>query len=722
MKQRFILSILFTVVFIGPSFSQWKESLADKHFNNLAYFEAAPLYNELADKFLSEQKGKQDFVLRAAISNAKIGEYKKSNEFFAKLLNIDNKALSEGEYMLYIDQLRMLEQYKEARIEAGKAHELYPNNPYFLGISNDKDALEEIKAQERVYEIKLQDFNTGYGDFSPFFYENGLLFTTKSMNRGFLVGRFSWDNSFFTNVVYTEVKDGKWKKPKLQRGAFFSAQHSGPVAFNQEYDKMLITKNLSRDEKKKGVRYSNLYLSSQVEGEWEEPEVFPYGSTAFNTGHGVFSVDGKRVYFSSDREGGKGGSDIYYSDFVNEEWQEPVNLERINTSGNEMFPFVSSDNMLYFASNGHVGLGGLDIYMLDLDDESSSPLNLGAGINSSADDFSLIVDSTGLSGYLTSNRDGFVDNIYSWYREAIRLDVEINVFAHLREGKVPLEKQEVFLVDNSSGDTLFLESDENGQVKSPLELFKKYEIGVLSSEDYDPIENISFTTRNVLKDTSFLFELNLYPVYVDVELLVFNEKTKKPLKNARIDWINRDNQESVELFTDDEGKAYYKADKQTLYRGLASIRGYMDGQGEVKTGARGTALLEIGLVEIKRGLTFKIDNILYDLNKATLRPESKDELDKLAVFLLTNEGIKVELSSHTDSRGSDAYNRRLSQQRAQSCVNYLIEKGVNRRSLVARGYGEARLINRCKNGVTCSEEEHQENRRTEIKVLGIAGK
>lgn len=717
MKQQLIFTFLCISLCVGSSFSQWKVNLAEKHYTNLSYYEAAPMYNELADKYLSTQKGSQEYVLRAAISNSKIGEYEKSNTYFFQLLSLDEKGLNEGEYMLYIDQLKTLERYEEAREVAEKAHQIHPTNSYFLSTKNDEVILEELKEYSGFYEVKSQSFNTGYGDFSPYFYKNGLLFTTKSMNRGFLVGRFSWDNSFFTNVVFSEKENGEWQKSKLKRGAFFSANHSGPVAFNSSYDKMLITKNLSRDEKKKGVRYSNLYLSSQVEGEWEEPEVFPYGSTAFNTGHGVFSVDGKRVYFSSDREGGEGGSDIYYSDFVNEEWQEPVNLERINTSGNEMFPFVSSDNMLYFASNGHVGLGGLDIYMLDLDDESSSPLNLGAGINSSADDFSLIVDSTGLSGYLTSNRDGFVDNIYSWYREAIRLDVEINVFAHLREGKVPLEKQEVFLVDNSSGDTLFLESDENGQVKSPLELFKKYEIGVLSSEDYDPIENISFTTRNVLKDTSFLFELNLYPVYVDVELLVFNEKTKKPLKNARIDWINRDNQESVELFTDDEGKAYYKADKQTLYRGLASIRGYMDGQGEVKTGARGTALLEIGLVEIKRGLTFKIDNILYDLNKATLRPESKYELDKLAVFLLTNEGIKVELSSHTDSRGSDAYNRRLSQQRAQSCVNYLIEKGVNRRSLVARGYGEARLINRCKNGVTCSEEEHQENRRTEIKVL-----
>jgi outer membrane protein OmpA-like peptidoglycan-associated protein len=128
---------------------------------------------------------------------------------------------------------------------------------------------------------------------------------------------------------------------------------------------------------------------------------------------------------------------------------------------------------------------------------------------------------------------------------------------------------------------------------------------------------------------------------------------------------------------------------------------------------------DVSLEKIKAGTKFTIENVFYDFAKATLREESKSELDKLADFLLKNDNIKVELSSHTDSRGSDSQNQKLSQARAQSCVDYLLSKGVKKENIIAKGYGESKLVNRCKNGVNCSEEEHQANRRTEIKVLSV---
>jgi peptidoglycan-associated lipoprotein len=147
-------------------------------------------------------------------------------------------------------------------------------------------------------------------------------------------------------------------------------------------------------------------------------------------------------------------------------------------------------------------------------------------------------------------------------------------------------------------------------------------------------------------------------------------------------------------------------------------KSFLDDETKFKTESEGDKVIQLllQLPQIKKGDKFKLENIFYDYNKSTLRPESTASLDKLAEFILENK-LKIELSSHTDARGSDAYNQKLSQARAQSCVDYLIKKGVPKANIVAKGYGETQLLNRCKNGVTCTEEEHQSNRRTEIKIL-----
>ena len=172
------------------------------------------------------------------------------------------------------------------------------------------------------------------------------------------------------------------------------------------------------------------------------------------------------------------------------------------------------------------------------------------------------------------------------------------------------------------------------------------------------------------------------------------------------------------LMTDKEGLVTLQVDRYADYLAHASKRGYVDDQTTFKTDNENDKVIELllQLPTIKKGDKFKLENIFYDYNKSTLRPESMAALDKLVAFITENK-LKIELSSHTDARGNAAYNQKLSQARAQSCVDYLIKKGVPKTSIVAKGYGETQLLNRCKDGVQCSEEEHQENRRTEIKIL-----
>jgi outer membrane protein OmpA-like peptidoglycan-associated protein len=229
---------------------------------------------------------------------------------------------------------------------------------------------------------------------------------------------------------------------------------------------------------------------------------------------------------------------------------------------------------------------------------------------------------------------------------------------------------------------------------------------------------LAIETKGIVRDTTFKGELYLEPLTIWVTLKVVERGTKKEIPYAKTSILSYLTQKDTVVITDAKGLVTIQVDRFTEYLAHASKRGFVDDETKFKTDSEGDKVIELllQLPVIKKGDKFKLENIFYDYNKSTLRPESTASLDKLADFIKENK-LKIELSSHTDARGSDTYNQKLSQARAQSCVDYLIKKGVPKTSIVAKGYGETQLLNRCKNGVTCSEEEHQANRRTEIKIL-----
>ncbi|PHR47257.1 MAG: hypothetical protein COA32_07495 [Fluviicola sp.] len=714
-----ILITLCAVLISFCSFSQLKQKLADNHYENMAYYDAAPIYGELADKFLSKKKGDKESVKRAAYSYGKIFEFKTSNKYYKALLKLDIKALNEQEYMEYVNQLRMVRQYQESVTIAQSALQLYPENEYFKMIASKGTKLKKIFADSLLNKVQLMPFNSNLGDFAPFYFKDGLVYTTKSVHKGFLTGRYAWDHANFTNIVFTTKKDGEWKKPKALSDQFFSRKHDGPVAFNSDETKMVITHNYSNKEKKEGVRYLALYLSEKdEEGEWKELEAFPHDVKNSNTGHGCFSPDGNTLYFVSDRKGGEGKTDIYYSNFEYGEWQKPVNLEIVNTVGEEMFPYVSDENVLYFASNGHLGLGGLDVFMIDLNNLQTEPVNLGGGINSSADDFGFIVDDTGENGYLSSDRDNFIDKIYSWERKSPKIKLNGYVYAAYKP-KEPLKNQRVVLYSNNKSDSTVFQTDDMGYFETTLEERKSYALRT-EKEFFELDEKVDFTTNSIRRDTVLKRDLNLNPTKITVRIQVVEKKTRNEVSQAKINFLNEETKNDTTALTDEKGYLKLEVDRHQDYWVRASKKGFIDDEVGFKTGNYSDKFveLELELLKINKGEKFKLENIFYDLNEATLRAESKTSLDRLAEFLIENN-LKIELSAHTDSRGSRRYNKDLSQRRAQSCVDYLIEKGVSKYNIVAKGYGETRLVNECKDGVECTEEQHQENRRTEVKILEI---
>ena len=400
--------------------------------------------------------------------------------------------------------------------------------------------------------------------------------------------------------------------------------------------------NGSKQQAKEGLQSVDLFVSVYKDGAWSVPElVRGLNSKSADDFSPAFSPDGKTLYFASSRSGGQGGNDLYKSTLDdNGRFSAPENLgEQINTAGNENFPAVAPDGTLYFSSDGHPGLGKLDIFAV----EKGKVKNLGAPINSTGDDF---------APYLLTNTTG--------------------VFASDRSG---------------------------GQGSDDLYRF----------------------TRKPFKQVTF---------YVDGTVLVRPAKggAPKPLAGETVTITAANGQKLADVTADASGKFTQRLDTATTYALLAERPGYFTARQNVSTiGKRPPQAqltedqtdirlpVTLTLDEIVKNKAIVVENILYDYDKSNIRPDAAVELDKLVQTLTDNPKITIELSSHTDSRGKDAYNLALSQRRAQSAVDYIVSKGIDQKRITAKGYGETRPI--IKNAKT--EPQYQQNRRTEFQVTRI---
>jgi outer membrane protein OmpA-like peptidoglycan-associated protein/tetratricopeptide (TPR) repeat protein len=441
--------------------------------------------------------------------------------------------------------------------------------------------------------------------------------------------------------------DEGWRTPQLMSGSFNRFDyHVGPVAVSPSDQTMYVTRTtggqLSAKSRGDGVKWSTRNLELKLykkEGlDWVASD-FPYNRVdQYSVGHAAFSPDGDILYFASDMPGGKGGADIWYCQKQDDgSWGVPRNAgDQINTKGNELFPSTYGSDTLFFSSDGHVGMGGLDIFRaIGSGVRFSKPVNLGFPLNSSADDFAFILeemDEDSNRGYLSSNRIGGMgsDDVYHFQYSKPKIQIILEVEARDKKTGDQLSGAAVTLLDKQMQTVAKDETDAQGQVRFSLEKNTPYTVQA-EQKGYH-LDRVSQPAVQAVRDTTVYLRLDLQPI-------------------------------------------------STV------------------------------------GERFVLDDIFYDFDKHAIRPDAALILDQLVSTLRSNPSLAIELSSHTDSRGSDAYNMRLSQRRAQAAVDYLVRSGIARERMVAKGYGESRLVNSCGDGVSCSEAEHQANRRTEIEVL-----
>lgn len=469
----------------------------------------------------------------------------------------------------------------------------------------------------------------------------------------------------YTNLNYTDLysvkKNGNSFDAPVKLDGLNGNYHEATGVIASDNNTMYLSRSNYDGKRlgKDGENTSNLQINYSLKdgnGNWSAPIPLPFNDEHYTFVHPTLSADGKTMYFSSDMQGGFGGMDIYMTQLEATNWSKPVNVgPSINTTGDEVFPFLKSADSLYFSSDAHPGIGGKDImYSVKRGGNWSSPYHLSYPINSHADDFGVSIDPNGKTGYLSSNRSGS-DGIYSF--EMFNPELMIVGLAASRTTMLPIEGAKITLLNLTDGTEEVFYSDENGEFSIPLIPGKNYRVKIENDGYFSETQEIS--TINKTKSEEF-------PVIFELETLVVTP-VEDPAKTepGKIDAPGKTDQETN---TSQEG-------------------------------------------------TYAVPNIYWDYNKWDIRPDAEPYLDDLVKKFKANPKLKVELRSHCDSRGSHPFNNELSEKRADAVVDYLVKKGVSRSMFTSKGFGKRKLINKCKDGVECTEEEHQANRRTEFVVL-----
>ena len=711
----------------------------DKLYEQMAYIRALSLY----EKAYRKDSVDQTLKLKIAESYRHLNDPENAERWYSQVVD-DSVATSEHQ-LYYAEALSSNGKYQQAqrwfeRYAREKGQERRIQNRL-----QGAQQSEVFYRNQSYITISEAPFNSPQSDFAPTFYDSGLVFTSARQGRG----RFAWDDSNYLDLYQLEGEDAIEPFSKVINSRY----HEGASAFYDNGTKVIFTRSDYQDNKlgnsQDGVNKLKLFYSElQDNGKWSEPTLLSFNSSEYSCGHPTLDSRGT-LYFASDMPGGFGGTDLYRSEYANGQWQAPVNLgETVNTEGDEMFPFLWEDRELYFASNGHRGLGGLDVFGLDISQGTGGYItNLGYPINTSTDDFSLIVEPgdqrngqkmpSGMpSGYFASNRSGGAgsDDIYHFTSLKPLLDRPTVSGTVADEGNnQPVAGATVILQNDEGKKVATTTTDEQGHYSFPVTFDAQYK-AIAQREDY--LENqATFSTTDKQK-VNWEANITLRKNH-DFSLfgLILESNDNTPISGVRVRLTDNMTGEPVlNVTTDTKGSFSYTMAEKELndrisYQIQLSREGYLS-----KTLTYNAQLTQPGQINLHEILNVRLDKIdigtdigalvdlkpiYFDLGKYVIRPDAAQELNKIVAIMNENPGLEIELGSHTDARGSATSNLRLSDQRARASADYIVSQGIDRTRIVGKGYGESTLINRCADGVTCSEAEHQLNRRTEFKVTSF---
>lgn len=633
----------------------------------------------------------------------------------------------------------------------------------------------DLSAQNGVTVRNCSRINSPALEFSPAFYGNGMVFVSSRKRTG-EIDKVTGETYF--ELYYADFdEDGLPIHPAPFSAEINSERHEGQVSFTKSSDKMYFSRNnISKGVPQAGkddtVRM-RVYEAFKGPYDWERVRPLPFNNVNYSCMHPSLNYDGTRLFFTSNMPGGYGKMDIYFVDWDGSKWSAPINLgPEVNTPGNEVFPYIHDNGTLFFASTGLRGLGGLDMYMIDLSgSEWGKVLNLGQPFNSKADDFGLILDKEADRGFFSSNRNGGSgkDDIYAFeapnglqgLKPVLQATLRITAIDEDNNATMPNVNVRVFerstdglIKDgNTYAATLVPATDQSQDLVMRLNRKNDDELGsptAVTGRDGSATISVAVNREYVLLISKSGFKTQEIPFTpkakelkntIDVRMVHINciplkgialtDKYEKPIPNTKIRVISNCSGQEVLLTSNLDGTFDHCLDLGCTYTILAEKYGFNPTQTQLSTeNVRGSRSFSISMrlipnsEEVVRkplaeGTIIVMENIYYDFNKAAIRTTDARDLEALTRLMLKYPSMEVELGAHTDSRGTSEYNLQLSQRRAEAAKEFLVRKGVAANRIRTTGFGETQIRNHCKDGVECAEKEHQFNRRTEVKVLKI---
>ncbi|MDW5289385.1 OmpA family protein [Formosa sp. PL04] len=629
--------IIFTILALTSTFIFAQKKVADKFFKNYAYVKASDLYQEAVKKGDS-----------SAHVLTRLGDcyYNNSNSEQAAIWY--SEAINKYDdvdpiyYFKYAQSLRSLGKYEEAVTYLEKFNDVQKDEDRIKGTDFTNVALyERLKSTEGVYvEVINLPINTKNADFGGFEYDGTFYFSsTSKKNRDEL---YVWNDEPFLDIYQSNITEGtdgedalNYSYPNYIKSEDINTKyHEASVALTKDGQTIYFTRdNTSKNKKLKadreGTAHLKIYKATLIDSTWQDVKELSINDKIFSTGHPALSPDGKTLYFTSDREGGFGQTDIWKVAILGEDnYGFPVNLgAAVNTEGKEMFPYVAEDNSLYFSSDSYLNLGFLDIYKSDILKGGTNVENLGAPFNSGYDDFAFSINTDTGRGYFSSNREGG-----------------------------------------------------------------------MGSDDIYGFEICSQAIVGTVRDSRTLLPL----AFANVQLI---DETGKVIEQAMV------GEDGVYAFT---------VKCNTTYIVLGSKADYKDELVEVNTSLinGNEVIIDLNLIPLIIDLEIVINPIYFDFDKWDIRTDAAYELENIVGVMKEHPDMKIKIESYTDSRGPDHYNLILSDNRAKSTRDYIVSRGIDASRIIsAIGYGETDLVNGCSNGVKCTNEQQQANRRSKFIII-----
>ncbi len=716
MAKKISTLIVFVLLLVGTTTAQkFKEKRAQKHFDRLEYALAAPLYETLAETNPSAQN-----VYMLAQCYQYMNKYEKALENYTILENTYPDTTFY--YVNYGLLLKAAGEYQHAKNVFKQFLLKEPQSKLSemvldLVVSCEKaDLLSKNKLG--VY-VKPTTLNTEYNDFaSDFFSKNTLLFSS-SRKSGY-GSVYKYDQEAFLQVYKAEREEKEvFGEPELMEAPFNGSYHDGPVLFSPRFSAAFITRNdESFDQKNSEYKHHlNIYYANLKEGKWEDTKPFQHNTPDASEGHAAITPSGKYFFFASNRKGGFGETDLYMCTYTPTGWSYPVNMgELVNTPGQEMFPYAYNDSILYFSSDRLIGLGELDVFKAIIKNgEVDRVENLGAPINSNKDDFGFYVEhGKEFQGYFSSNREGGKggDDIYFFKKSDYT--VKALVVDSVTYDPIPLGDVKI---RNNEGDTR--ETFTNRRGKTTINLGPGDQYVLSFSKTGYRVKRLNINTEGLVesKDTALIVEL-VKGNSVEFDALVVDETTQFPIPIAAvsIDYVQEGYHEDIT--TTPNGEFEYIADPEEKMVFKVSHPGYFSKTVPVEKHQKNPPLT-IELTPIELNKPIEIEPIYYEFDKWNITPQAEVTLNKIVTIMSDNPNITIELSSHTDIRGTDNYNYDLSIKRAQEAIKYLVANGIQRIRLTYKVYGEKKVAIPCPPNVDCDEDVHQKNRRTEFRVTSF---